>query len=434
MPQVHASARHWLQRLGSLLPRFSRGAASARSGRFLRPLRSDATAQHPTVGLTPQRTLALLHAADAGQPGSLYELFSEMLQRWPRLSAVEHTRRLALTGLQWQIEPARTALSAASAGPDPLEVAAYCRDTLKSLPNFRNTLDFLASAIGHGVGVAELVWEEGRLVDLVAAPYGRLFASTDEPWRLRLKTEESATVGIALDEQPAKWLVHQPRTTPARPFAGGLLRASLMLYLAQNLSFKDWLIYSQIAGMPLRVAHFDQTASEEEQQKLLTLLKSLGTDAVAALSKNVDLKIVAAPRINDRLYQRLQEHCNTEVTILWLGQHLTTDIRQSGSRAAAEIHDRVREDLLIDDIADEALTIERDLLTPIVQARFGAGVPTPHFRRALSQAVDTRVLADTLATAVGKIGLRVPRSWAHAALGIPEARGGEAVIEKGVTA
>ena len=49
------------------------------------------------------------------------------------------------------------------------------------------------------------------------------------------------------------------------------------------------------------------------------------------------------------------------MTILWLGQSLTTDIGEHGSRAAAEVHDRVREDLLVDDIADEGQTLARDL-------------------------------------------------------------------------
>ncbi len=89
----------------------------------------------------------------------------------------------------------------------------------------------------------------------------------------------------------------------------------------------------------------------------------------------------------------------------------------------------MREDLLVDDIADEGQTLRRDLLMPLVRARFGDGVPIPQFRRSLIQSVDTRELADTLAVAVRELGLAVPRSWAHAALGIPETRGTEAVLE-----
>jgi phage gp29-like protein len=380
------------------------------------------------VGLTPSRLLAFLQAADAGTPQVQFELFSEMLQKWPRLAAVEATRRLALTGLNWEVVPATEAVTGPSEGNTARRAADFCRATLARLDRFHEVLDHLANAIGYGIAAAELVWEDGRLVDLVPVPYSRLISDPHEPWRLRVLTEEDPSRGVALDEYPRKWVIHQPQAMPGRNFDGGLLRASALLYLAQNLSFKDWLIYSQIAGMPVRVAQFEPGTPEAAQRQLLKMLESLGTDAVAVFGKNVELKFVEPARGGARPYEPLQDYCNTEITILWLGQHLTTDVGSSGSRAAAEIHNRVREDLLADDIADEGHSIRRDLLTPMVQARFGDGVPVPHFRRSLIQSADTKVLAETLAVAVGQLGLEVPRRWVHQALGIPEAQDGEPVL------
>lgn len=420
-----------MRRLGSLLG-VSRERRSAES-RVIRPWRQDSMPSGTSGGLTPARALSFLQSADQGTPQRQFELFAEMLQRWPRLGAVEQTRRLALTGLAWEVTPGPTDGLSSAERQGAEEAAAFCRAVLAQVPRLREALASLSSAIGYGIAVAELVWDDGRLADIVPAPHTRLVSDASEPWRLRVLTEEEPTRGVALDEQPFKWIVHQPRATAGRPFGGGLLRASTLLYLAQHLSFKDWLVYSQLAGMPTRVAQFEPGVSDEDQQQLLRMLQTLGTEAVAAFSKNVDLKIVEPSRSNTRLYQQLQEYCNTEVTILWLGQHLTTDIRQSGSRAAAEIHDRVREDLLADDIFDEAETIRREVLTPIVQAKFGPGVPTPQFRRSLMQSVDSRVLAETLAVAVNEVGLSVPRRWAHEALGIPEARASEPVLQRGET-
>lgn len=417
-----------VRKLGSLLP--PRRKAAPRPERLIRPWREDAFHSYPTVGLTPARALSFLQAADAGGPQMQFELFAEMLQKWPRLAAVEATRRLALTGLDWEIAPGEPADDTSQARRLAEEAAAECRRTLAGIDRFREALDHLANAIGYGLAVAELVWEAGRLIDIVPVPYGRLRSDPNEPWRLRVRTEEDPGSGIALDEHPAKWIVHQPRATPGRPFEGGLLRASVLLYLAQNLSFKDWLIYSQIAGMPVRVGRFEPGTPEADKQQLLKMLESLGTDAVAILSKNIELQMFESTRGGEKPYRPLQDYCNNEVTILWLGQHLTTDIREHGSRAAAEIHDRVREDLLVDDIADEAQTIRRDVLTPLVRARFGDNVAIPHFRRSLVQAVDTKVLADTLAVAVRKLGLRVPQRWVHQALGIPEPTAGEPVLAR----
>ncbi len=426
---LHATAQRVaaaFRALGSLLPR---GADRRRdASRLVRPWREDTFHAYPSVGLTPSRLRAFLQAADAGTPQMQFELFGEMLQKWPRLAAVENTRRLALTGLDWEVVPLKDPVDELARAEFGARVAGFCQETLGRLERFREVLDHLAQAIGYGVAVAELVWEDGQLADVVPVPYGRLVADPHEPWRLRVLTEEEPALGLVLDEHRAKWIVHRPRAMVGRNFDGGLLRASALLYLAQNLSFKDWLIYSQIAGMPVRVAQFEPGTPEPDRQQLLKMLESLGTDAVAVFGKNVDLKFLEPTRGGERPYAPLQDYCNTEVTILWLGQHLTTDVGTSGSRAAAEIHDRVREDLLVSDIAEEGRSLRRDLLVPLVQSRFGDGVPVPCFRRSLVQAVDTQVLADTLAVAVNQLGLAVPRQWVHQALGIPMAQADEPTL------
>lgn len=433
--------------LGSLLPARRRRPGGTRR---IRPWREDAQPLYPLATLTPTQARAYLQAADAGAPQMQFELFREMLRCWPRLAAVEQTRRLALTGLDWEIVPdGRTGerernpaarfsnagdtddsqQDAAAAHAD--RVSAHCREALARLDRLPDVLNHLASAIGAGLAIAEIVWERGRIVDLVPVPHTRLIADPQAPWRVRIRTQDEPTDGIPLDAAPHKWIVHAPRAVTGRPFAAGLLRASTALFVAQHLSMRDWLVYSQVAGMPTRVAQFDPGLSQAEQDQVAAALQSLGTDAYATISRNVELTLLESTRSGQPPYPALQDYCNTEVTILWLGQHLTTDLRSSGSRAAAEVHDRVREDLLVQDIADEGATIRRDLLTPLVRARFGDGVPVPRFRRAIVQSVDTRTLADTLAVAVNQLGLRVPRRWLHQALGIPVPAAGEPVAMKG---
>ena len=411
-----------VKKLGSFLVSSPKRRITAK--RIVRPWRDDALRSHPSIGLTPRRLLAFLHAAEAGTPRLQFELFEEMLQRWPRLAAVEATRRLALTGLDWEILPDP---AAAPNDTRAAESAEYCRATLAALPAFRDALDQLANAIAFGVSVAELVWDRGRLIDVVSVPYSRLVADPHEPWRLRVRVEEDSALGVALEEYPNKWIVHSPRPTPGRHFSAGLLRASSLLYVAQNLSFKDWLIYSQIAGMPVRLGRFEPGMPDDDKRRLLEVLSALGTEAAAVVANNVDVQLLE-PRAGNKPYKPIQDYCNAEVTILWLGQNLTTDVSSQGSRAAAEVHDRVREDLLVDDVADESQTLRRDLLTPLVRARFGDAAPVPVFRRALIQSVDTQVLADVLAVAVRDLGLRVPRRWVHRALGIPEPVGDESIL------
>lgn len=404
-----------LAMLGSLLPRRRGEKRTRRDSQIVHAWREDSDRGYPVSGLTPSRAVALAQAADAGDPRMLFELYDEMLLKWPRLAAVEATRRLALTGLDWQIE-----------GEDA-RAAEYCRRALARIPNFRDALEHLASAIGRGVAVCELVWSTGELSDIVPVPHSRLCVDAYEPWRLRIRTASDPTRGVAIDAQPRKWLVHAPGAAPGRWFAGGLLRASMPLFVAQYFNFRNWLTFSEIAGMPVRVARFEPSATEAEKRDMLSMLRALGSDAVAAFSKSIDVQMLES-RGGEKPYQPLADYSNTEITILWLGQHLTTDIKSSGSRAAAEIHDRVREDLLVDNIRRESDSIGRGLLAPLVESQFGAGAALPRFRRSLIESVDTKVLAETLVLAVRELGLRVSSSWAHRALGLPQAASGEATI------
>lgn len=414
--------------LGSLLP--GRQPSPHQKPRTLvQPSRQDTQQSYPTAGLTPARLRAFLQAADHGNPQIQFELFHEMLQKWPRLAAVEQTRRLALTGLDWEIIPDPNAKQ--HQRKIAADAAKYCHETLRNTTGFTQTLDHLANAIGFGLALAELVWDRGKLVETIPVPYNRLHTDPNHPWLLRLRTTENPAEGLALEDFPNKWINHQPRPALGKHFQGGLLRTSVLLYLAQNLSFKDWLIFSQIAGMPVRVARFEPGTPEADKQQLMRMLQSLGTDAVAAFSNNIDLQFIETRAGAANTYPPLQDYCNTEVTILWLGQHLTTDLRNTGSRAAAEIHDRVREDLLVHDINAESRTLRRDLLTPLARARFGHDVPIPRFQRSLVQAVDTQVLAHTLAVAVNDLRLDVPREWVHQSLGIPLAAPDEPTLPKG---
>ncbi len=103
------------------------------------------------------------------------------------------------------------------------------------------------------------------------------------------------------------------------------------------------------------------------------MLEALGTDAVAVLNSVESLKLLEASRRGGAVSQA--GNIATPRSILY-NQAASTDVQGSGSRAAAEVHDRVREDLLVDDIADEGLTIRRDLRS-LVRAKFGDATPVP---------------------------------------------------------
>ncbi len=160
------------------------------------------------------------------------------------------------------------------------------------------------------------------------------------------------------------------------------------------------------------------------------MLESLGSNAAGVFSRAVELQLIEANRGGaGPPYERLADFLNREMSKAWLGQTLTTDVSgQKGSLAVSAVQQKVRRDILVDDVRKEGRTIRRDFLTPLARMRFGHDVPVPLFRRRLGHDMSTQELADALSVAVNQLGARVPAHWAHAALGIPRAADGEATL------
>ncbi len=398
-------------------------------GELIRRREEDAWRDYPADGLTPARLSAILKAADDGALSEPMQLYEQMEEKDAHLFSIANTRRLALTGLEWEMVPAsdlRPGLDAALAA----EAADYCAQVLGSIEALDDALQHLSLALGRNIAVAEVVWDfksgSHTIVDITPIEFTRLvFDGLDQ---VRILTDADPLDGIALPAN--KFVVHTPHATTGHASRGGLLRVTALAFLGKNYALKEWLTFAEIFGMPIRVARYDPSASVEEKRELLDMLTSMGSEAAGVFSKAVELEIIEANRgTPNPPYDRLVNFLNREMTKAWLGQTLTVDMAdQSGSKAAAEVHDRVRKDILLDDIRKEGRTVRRDILRPLAQFKFGLDVPVPFFRRKPEEPRDLRELADVLSVAVNDLGIQAPTRWVHDTLGIPQATNGEATV------
>lgn len=412
------------------------GVRRPQPGTIVGRKREDIWRDYPADGLTPQRLVSIIREADAGDPSAQFVLFEQMEEKDAHLFSVARTRRLAVTGLQWEVVSAAqmpgwgAARGVAANRAMADEAAAFCDRVLRDLPGFEAALDHMSLAVGRNLALVELVWEAGasglRLAELSPVPFGRI-ALGDEG-DIRVITDASQHDGIALPVD--KFMVHAPHSASGHALRGGLLRATALAYLGKHFAIKDWLIFAEVFGMPVRVARYAPNATPEEKREMLNMLSRLGADATGIFSKAVELQVIQSRTPGEvNLYENLCLYFDREISKAWLGQTLTTDTaRMLASAGAAKVHDQVRRDLRDDDLRKEAVTIRRDLLGPMVRMEFGSDAPVPHFRRIQEQRFDPEQLGNTLDIAVNQLGARVPTRWAHAALGIPEAGVGEAVL------
>jgi len=421
-------------RIVNALRRGSDEMRRPRPGQVVRTMELDRWRDYPADGLTPSQLVTILRAADEGAIDQAMALFEQMEEKDAHLYSVANTRRLAVTGLGWQIVSAaqvREGVDRTAAD----EAADYCREVLADIDRFDETLQHLALALGRNIAVAENVWEGQngalRLVDIVPVSFDRL--TFDDVGVPRILTEEEPYQGIEL--LPNKFVVHTPQAVSGHPMHGGLLRVSALAYLGKHFVMKDWLVFAEVFGMPIRVARYEPSATPAEKRELLSMLQSLGTDAAGVFSKAVELQLLEAGQGKaPPPYENMCRFFNRELSKAWLGETLTVDIEgQSGVFSAAQIHNEVRLDLRKDDIVKEGRTIRRDVLAPVTRLQFGPDAPVPFFQRQLDPPRDLRELADVLNVAANDLRMDIPARWAHDALGVPMAQEGEPVLKAGVS-
>jgi len=118
----------------------------------------DRYSNYPSQGLTPQRLAVIFREADQGNILRQAELFEEMEEKDLHLGGVLQTRKLAVTGLDWEVE-------SASDSAEDKKIAAAAAEMIENIQNFEDALLDMMDAVGKGFDVQEIMWEfsEGQV-------------------------------------------------------------------------------------------------------------------------------------------------------------------------------------------------------------------------------------------------------------------------------
>jgi len=228
---------------------------------------------------------------------------------------------------------------------------------------------------------------------------------------------------------PFKFIVHFAKAKAGLPIRGGLARAAGWSYLFKNYVLKDWVTFAEVFGQPLRVGKYGPGATEADKSTLLRAVANIGTDAAAIIPESMVIEFTEARQTGSSdLYERFCEYIDRQVSKAVLGQTLTTELpRGAGSRAAAQVHEGVRRDILGADARRLAATLTRDLVKPIVDLNAGPQARYPQIQFALPDDQDAKTFADIVAELADR-GLRVGQKAVLDRLGLPEPAADEAVL------
>lgn len=364
---------------------------------------------------TPTKLSNALRAVDGWDVAALCELSEEFEAKDSHLMSEATKRRNALTCLSWKIEPDERARDQGAAKA----AADYIDERLRMIDSWDTTLEHFASGIGPNVAVVELVWQDAELIDTLDVPGHRLIGQFWNSKEIRIQTDRSQFWGVSTF--PGKFVVHHPQTKSGNPLRATMVHAVTLPWLFKNLSAADWLAFSEVYGTPWRWAEYTDSVVDADRTTAQDMLENMSADLAASLPVGVQLKTYQASGTGET-YREQIAWAERKMSILYLGQTLTTELGDTGSRAAAQVHEGVRKDICIADIAAERRTIERQIFRFMLNLKFpNKPMPLPRFCRELPERRDVeteRLVLDQITFAVGH-GLRIDEEVMYEKLQLP---------------
>lgn len=372
-------------------------------------------------GLTPVRVATILREADEGLPERYLELAEIVEERDLHYVGVLGTRKRSVAQLPIQVD-------AASDDPADVEKADMIRAWLKRDELHDELFDIL-DAIGKGVSFTEIVWdtsmgqwEPARLE--WRDPKWFAFDLMDGRTPL-LRTEAG---NVALPER--KFIQARIAAKSGLPIRSGLARLACWSWMFKSFTLRDWAIFTQTYGQPIRVGKYEPGATGPEKDVLFNAVANIAGDCAAIIPASMTIEFIEmkAAASNAGLYRERADWLDQQISKGVLGQTATTDAI-AGGHAVGQEHRQVQEDIERADAKALSATLNRDLVRPWIDLAYGTGITKayPRIRIGREDAKDLKGTVEALEKLV-PMGLRVQISDAADLIGFPDPDAGAAVL------
>jgi len=382
-------------------------------------------AGYPADGMTPTRLAGLLRDAAEGEPLQYFELAELIEERDLHYAGVLGTRRRSVAQIDVSVE-------AASDDPEDVRRADMVREWLKRDELSEEVFDIL-DAIGKGVSFTEIIWDcsEGQW-------WPKRLEWRDPRWftfdrrTMRQPMLRGGIDGYAVAEPlPAfKFVYCQIKAKSGLPVRAGVARLAAWAWMFKAFTQRDWAIFVQTYGQPVRVGKFHEGATKEDKATLFRAVANIAGDCAAIIPESMQIDFIESKNVTagSDLYEKRADWLDRQVSKAVLGQTGTTDSKQGGlGDGGNKVHEGVREDIERADCKALAAVLNRDLIRPWCDLEFGPGKKYPRLVIARPDGEDLTALAENLERLV-PLGLRIEASEVRDKFGFSEPKAGAEVL------
>lgn len=374
--------------------------------------------EHPSRGLTPSKIAEILDDAEQGNLNDQHDLFRDMEEKDGHLFAEMQKRKLAVSLLDWHIEPP------ADANRKERVMAQEIEDSIRNIIDFDKVIFDILDAIGSGFSCTEIEWNQiGKYwtpKQLHFRPQSMFQFLSEDLNKILLKTD-----GYQGEElQPFGWITHKHRSRTGYQSRLGILRVLVWPYLYKNYSIRDFQEFLEIYGIPLRVGKYQFGASDDEKMSLLRAVTSIGHNAAGIMPESMKIDFQQAAAGTHQPFELAMQYWDQTISKIILGSTLTTTAGATGLGSnIASIHNEVRHDIRDSDVMQLSNTLTQYLVRAIQVINYSFQDP----RRLCRFVIDNEDPEDLekYANAIPKLiesGMQIPVEWMHQKLKIPMAK------------
>ena len=383
---------------------------------------------HPSRGLTPPKLAAILQRAEQGDLVAQHELFQDMEEKDGHLFSEMQKRRLALQNLEWTIEPPPNATS------EEVKLTDYVREVITAVADIQDVIFDMTDAIGHGYAGLELEWQQNGKDRLPVAATHRLqswfcLSGTPGADRNELRLRNNTAEGEEL--WPFGWLMHKHRSRSGYITRSGLYRVMAWPFLFKNFATRDLAEFLEIYGLPLRLGTYHPSATSQDKATLLRAVVSIGHDAAAIIPQGMAIDFKEAAKGEETPFDSMIDRMDRIQSKAILGGTLTSGADgKASTNALGNVHNEVRHELKVSDARQVAYSLTAGLIYPILAVNKGFSNlrRCPRFQFDTQEPEDLKLYAESVPKFV-EVGMRIPKTWAHGKLKIPQAKDGEEVLQ-----
>lgn len=215
--------------------------------------------------------------------------------------------------------------------------------------NITQLAEDILDALLYGFQPIEIYWDYlgNKIIPIkaIAKPQELFYINSSKELMYRAS---GSTKGQPLP--PRKFLDIRYKSSHSNPYGIALLSKCYWSIKFKNGGIRFWVNFMERYGMPLLIGKYNRGSTRTEAERLAEELATMTEDSVIVTPNDIDIAMEEPHRYSSvRLYSEMIKLSNSEVSKAILSQTLTTEIN-NGSKAAAETHYKIRDELIKSDM------------------------------------------------------------------------------------